>query len=352
MCLAIDSFTFNLYPSSEQNSYQSRSKSLCRNQLDQFGSIYLSCVYPAHFLLRGIHYQQYRFGIKSLYMGGAFRFFRNYVLLFLERSMESGNHITFIETLLPFAGIVFFIAVGVVLLTQQFRKNLYRQQLQQEELKNKHQLELLRSSIQVQEEERKRIAQDMHDELGATLSITRMHLLQAERLHGTDSERLLNDLQTVRTLTESSLESMRRISHELMPAQLEKFGLVKTLEAVAEQLNGTGKMDITLHASQDLSTLDQEIQLTLYRIFMELINNTLKHAGATQISIQLSLEDRVITGRYTDNGKGLNPETTGSGLGHKSIEGRISSVGGTITTGNNHLGSFQAVISVPLTHSR
>ncbi len=266
--------------------------------------------------------------------------------------MESGNHITFIETLLPFAGIVFLIAIGVVLLTQQFRKNLYRQQLQQEELKNKHQLEVLRSSIQVQEEERKRIAQDMHDELGATLSIARMHLLQAERLHGTDSERLLNDLQAVRSLTENALESMRRISHELMPAQLEKFGLVKTLEAVAEQLNVTEKMNITLHVSHDLTNLSREIQLALYRMFMELINNTLKHAGATQISIRLSLEENVITGHYSDNGKGLDPANNGSGLGHKSMEGRISSVGGTITTGNNDRGSFQAIISVPLTHSR
>lgn len=67
------------------------------------------------------------------------------------------------------------------MLTQQFRKNLYKQKLEHEELKNKHQMDFLRSSIQVREEERKRITRDMHDELGATLSITRMHLLQMER---------------------------------------------------------------------------------------------------------------------------------------------------------------------------
>ncbi len=261
--------------------------------------------------------------------------------------MESGNHITFIETLLPFAGIVFLIAIGVVLLSQQFRKNLYRQQLQQEELKNKHQLELLRSSIQAQEEERKRIAQDMHDELGATLSITRMHLLQAERLHGTDSNQLLTDLQTIRSLTESSLESMRRISHELMPAQLEKFGLVKTLETVTEQLNSTGNIEINLHTPQDLNSVDLAVQLDLYRIFMELINNTLKHAEADEITIELSLEEQALKGSYTDNGKGIDPENIGLGLGHKNMEGRISSVGGTIEIGNNDHGNFQAVLSIP-----
>ncbi len=262
--------------------------------------------------------------------------------------MEPGNHITFIETLLPFAGIVFLIAIGVVLLTQQFRKNLYRQQLQQEELKNKHQLELLRSSIRVQEEERKRIAQDMHDELGATLSITRMHILQAERQHGAGAEKLLADLQAMRQLTESSLETMRRISHELMPAQIEKFGLVKTLEGIVEQLNATDNLEITLQTPGDLINIDPEIQLALYRIFMELINNTLKHAEASRITIELQLESQSINAYYSDNGKGLDTENKGTGLGHKSIEGRISSVGGTISIGNNDLGSFCAVISAPL----
>ncbi len=97
--------------------------------------------------------------------------------------MGADNQVTFINTLLPFAGILFLIALGVVFLTQQFRKNLYRQQLEQEELKKKHQVELLRSNIQAQEEERKRIAQDMHDELGAALSITRMQDRKSTRLN-------------------------------------------------------------------------------------------------------------------------------------------------------------------------
>jgi signal transduction histidine kinase len=261
--------------------------------------------------------------------------------------MESDNQITFINTLLPFVGILFLIAIGVVFLTQQFRKNLYRKQLEQEELKKKHQIDLLRSSIQAQEEERKRIAQDMHDEMGATLSITRMHLLQAERKHGIDSENLLTDLQMIRSLTESSLESMRRISHELMPAQLEKFGLIKTLEAVIEQLAHAGTIKISLHTPADLSFLDHSIQLTLYRVLMELINNTLKHAQADRIEITLNLENQSLKILFSDNGKGLSGQINGKGLGLKGIEGRISVIGGTVEIGNSSNGSFNAHISVP-----
>lgn len=261
--------------------------------------------------------------------------------------MESNSQVTFINTLLPFVGILFLIAIGVVFLTQQFRKNLYRKQLEQEELKKKHQIELLRSSIQAQEEERKRIAQDMHDEMGAALSITRMHLLQAERKHGTDSENLLSDLQLIRSLTESSLESMRRISHELMPAQLEKFGLIKTLETVIEQLQSAGTIQITLHTPSDLSFLDHSIQLTLYRVLMELINNTIKHAGADRIEIAINPESQWLKIVFSDNGKGLSDKLNEKGLGLKGIEGRISVIGGTVEIGNNGNGSFNAHISVP-----
>lgn len=261
--------------------------------------------------------------------------------------MEPSNHVTFINTLLPFAGILFLIAIGVVFLTQQFRKNLYRKQLEQEELLKKHQIELLRSNIQAQEEERKRIAQDMHDELGAALSITRMHLIQAERKHGADAADLRADLQTIRTLTESSLESMRRISHELMPAQLEKFGLINTLETVIEQLGAAGNCHMEFRASADLSFLDHSVQLTLYRVIMELINNTLKHAGADRIEMTLSREHSVLKLSYSDNGKGLKEHIDNSGLGLKGIEGRISVIGGSVEIGNDEKGSFQARILIP-----
>lgn len=261
--------------------------------------------------------------------------------------MESGSHVTFINTLLPFAGILFLIALGVVFLTQQFRKNLYRKQLEQEELEKKHQVELLRSNIRAQEEERKRISRDMHDELGAALSITRMHLLQAERKYGADTADLLADLKNIRALTESSLESMRRISHELMPAQLEKFGLVKTLETVIEQLHSTEMIRIDFRTSADLSFLDHSVQLTLYRVLMELINNTLKHAEADRIRVKMNVENKALKMSYSDNGKGLSEVLDSSGLGLKGIEARISVLGGDITIGNDEYGSFNAQISVP-----
>ncbi|MBI1767239.1 MAG: sensor histidine kinase [Bacteroidetes bacterium] len=260
--------------------------------------------------------------------------------------MEATPELNFLNTLLPLAGILFVIATGVILLNQHFHKNLYRQKLEQEELKTLHQQQLLQSSIQVQEEERKRIAQDLHDELGAALSIARMHLVQLEQQSADKSDGILSALKNVRTLTESSLASMRRISHELMPPQLEAFGLIKTLKAMADQINSTNKITINI-LSSELPELSWPINVGLYRVSMELIHNTIKHAQATEAHIELTWDGHSITLQYSDNGKGLPENTTSTGLGLKSIEARTNSLHGTLTLGTGESGGFCAVVKIP-----
>lgn len=288
--------------------------------------------------------------MKSLYLDRPWNIYGNYVLLLLARIMEQGNHVTFIETLLPFAGIIFIIAVGVVLLTQQFRKNLYREQAEQEALKNKHQSELMRSGMLVQEAERKRIAQDMHDELGATLSISRMHLLQLERKFGIQDEQLLGELQNIRSLTENSLESMRRISHRLMPPQLEQFGFLKTMESVCHQLNETGNIQVEFVAEDEISKLitDELVQLTLYRICMELINNTIKHAQGKALSLRFKADENNLLLQYSDNGIGMDFDSERAGSGMNNLMERIRFLGGTCRIDTSPKKGFSIEVNVPV----
>jgi signal transduction histidine kinase len=260
--------------------------------------------------------------------------------------METPEEISVLSILLPLAGIVFIIAVGVVLLNQQFQKNLFRQQLGQEELKNVHQRELLSSSIRMQEEERKRIAQDLHDELGATLSIARMHLLQLQTKHAEASPESIAAFGNIRGLIENALSGMRRISHQLMPPQLETFGLVNALEAVARQVNETGGMQITITAAQNLPECGWLVKVGLYRINMELLNNTIRHAGADRVTIDISFEAGLVVSSYSDNGKGLPVDFAGKGLGTKGIEGRAASLGGSLELGNKS-GGFYAIARIP-----
>lgn len=262
--------------------------------------------------------------------------------------MEKEYHVMFMETLLPFSGIIFLIALGVVVLTQQFRKNLYREQLENEELKRFHQMELVRSSILVQEQERKRIAQDIHDDLGAVLSIIKMHLLQTERKYIDIDAQLPLEIQNVRKLTENVIENMRRVSHELMPPQLEKFGVVQTLEQMCLQLTNSGKIRCEFSASESMNSEysnDELLQVTLYRICMELINNTIKHAGATSLNLSMTFSGSEIRVAYRDDGKGILPGNTAYGAGLKNIQSRVSLLEGNIFLEEGP--GFSAVIEIP-----
>lgn len=261
--------------------------------------------------------------------------------------MEAAERLNFLSTLLPLVGILFIIAMGVVLLMQQFRKNLYRQKLAQEELIILHQQELLRSSIQVQEDERKRIATDIHDELGATLSIARMHLMTLEVQNGKSPDESTAALQNIRSLIESSMTSVRRISHELMPQNLQLFGLSDTLQSIVNTINSSNNIHIRIHCDEEVDQLSWPVKLGLYRICLELINNTIKHAQAGEICLDIRYKEGQLDFRYTDDGIGL-PETAGKpGLGQKSIEARAMSIGGTLKVGNQKNGGFYAEIMIP-----
>lgn len=260
--------------------------------------------------------------------------------------MQTTEELNFWSTLLPLVGILFIIAMGVVILMQQFRKNLYRQKLAQEELIIIHQQELLKSSIQVQEDERRRIASDLHDELGATLSIARMHLMTLETQSQKDAANTAT-LQNIRSLIETSITSVRRISHELMPQNLKMFGLPDTLQSIVKMVNSTNNIHIRIHCDEEVNNLSWEVKLGLYRICLELINNTIKHAQAKEISLDIHCPVPDLEFRYADDGIGL-PETVDKpGLGQRSIEARAMSIGGSLKVGNNPGGGSYAQLVIP-----
>lgn len=246
------------------------------------------------------------------------------------------------------AVVIFVIAVGVVLLSLYFQKSLYAQKLREEELKNKHRAELLRHSINVQEMEQKRIAQDLHDELGAALSMMRMHLMLIEQKGDMLTENILRSVHNARQLSETAMASTRNISHQLMPPQLEAFGLVKTLEGIVRQINSAGNITVNLASDSSREELPFPVSLGLYRIAMELINNTIRHAQANKVDILLDLDGKYVTFKYTDDGIGMSANNA-NGLGHKSIEARVSALDGIFEMGNNtQQPGFYALVKIPL----
>lgn len=228
---------------------------------------------------------------------------------------------------------------------EENNKNLEKaKELLEIEIKYLHQTQLFKSSIDVQEEERRRIAQNLHDELGATLSIARMHLDQLLE-HGEKVD-VKAGLERTKTLTETALASMRRISHALMPPHLEKYGLIAAIEDISSQLKSAQKIGLELASPKTAYRWPMSIELGLYRICMEMINNTIKYAGANRIHIDLQQTEDSILFRYADNGKGL-PEKYKEGLGFKNIAARVNSLGGNFEIEKKEQKGFFAVLTIP-----
>ncbi|WP_298519783.1 ATP-binding protein [uncultured Kordia sp.] len=258
--------------------------------------------------------------------------------------MEISEEIDFIGILLPLVGIVFLIALGVIFMYQQFQKNIIRQQLEREALKNKYQKELLQTAIRVQEEERKRIASDLHDELAAALSIGYMQLTQIEDQKEFDAKRI----GQIRELLQTTLTATRRISHELMPLHLAELGLEKALVHLLGKVATTQKIETNLAVSEHCSELSWILEVALYRIYSELINNTLKHAQAATIDISILCKSDQLFCQFTDDGIGLPEKLLHKGIGLQSIENRVKSFEGKFEYGNNKEGGFYCKIILPI----
>lgn len=243
------------------------------------------------------------------------------------------------------------IAVGFILFYFKSVKKVYQKQLQLEKARLEHQQELMRNAIQVEEKERRRFARDLHDEAGALLAgiKLKMSLMQQQ---ADDPERTRELSLEAREMLDRTIQSVRGISHNLLPPSLETFGLFRCLESFFQELNSMVETDF--HYETDRERLPAEMELALYRVTTELCNNTLKHAQADKITMQIDATGSLLTATYRDNGLGMSEVASSvepgasAGLGLKSIESRLGMLGGIITFDSAPGKGMEARIEIPL----
>lgn len=209
------------------------------------------------------------------------------------------------------------------------RKKIVQIEVDKKNLEIEHQKELLNSVIMTQEEERKRIAQDLHDDISSKLNVVSLnsHLLKTPNLNETE---LLEITNNIIDLTQKALENSRRIAHDLFPPVLEKFGLHAGIEELVQEFNSTKKVKVLFQNSINFENYSIDKHLHIFRILQELLNNSLRHGKATEISIQFSTLDTQNRCVYIDNGIGFDSSDLENkkGLGMQNIESRINFIGG------------------------
>ncbi len=195
-----------------------------------------------------------------------------------------------------------------------------------------------------QETERMRIARDLHDEMGGTLSLMKMVInsIPCDALN----EKNKKSLARCKELASTSLDQLRSISHNLYPPVLCHFGLKDAIEQIVADVNNLEQTHFTLHIRGIDESLSKPLQLTIYRITLELVQNVLKHANAKEAEIRLLAHDDAITIMVEDNGKGIN-ENMYQGLGLKSIHTRLEAFGGILQIDSSHFNGTTACINIP-----
>lgn len=200
------------------------------------------------------------------------------------------------------------------------------QQLQQE-----RQLVATNSILKGQEEERTRVARDLHDGLGGILTSVKLTLGKVR------GNFILPEASTVvfaRALEQLDLaiNEMRRVAHSMMPEALVRYGLPDSLKDFCEDLNETGQIKVHLQVLGMEQRLDSSVEVVVYRIVQELLNNILKHAQATDAYVQLVRRDEIVHLTVEDNGKGfdLKQAEHHKGAGMRNIENRVAYLGGTL----------------------
>ena len=247
----------------------------------------------------------------------------------------------------------FVILLAIILFVTYYQRKQIQQKLTIQELKDEMQRQLLESALEVQEVERVRIAKDLHDEVGAMLSATKMSFNQLLRKIDNTSDLTTLGNQT-KELLDESIGHVRRISKELVPSTLEDFGLMSAIDEFIQKIHlASGVLFVFSHEGIEANQrFDKKIELTIYRIAQELINNALKHAEAEQITLKLGTEVNKIIFIFTDNGKGFNLESVRkdpkSGLGMRNIESRLSVINGKLDMKSVLGQGTNTVIEIPL----
>lgn len=235
--------------------------------------------------------------------------------------------------ILLFGGtLLMFLLAGMLLFfVSSYQKRLLRNKAEVETMKSRHQLDLFQRSIDAMENERRRVSRDLHDEIGAALSMLRLQIGQLNFTKETVNQNTEKIIVGSKLLIDNTIENVRRISNDMLPHGLDEFGLKYALEMLCDKIESASSLVINLDFN-NLERSENRLELALYRILQELLNNTLKHAQATKVDIIFRTDNQELTINYKDNGKGFDIETlTKRGLGLKNIESRVNMINGKLT---------------------
>lgn len=207
---------------------------------------------------------------------------------------------------------------------------------------------ILSTVLRTEEKERIRFSKELHDGLGPLLSSAKMSLSALSKTGQADSN--IEIIHNTNYVIDEAIRSLREISNNLSPHVLNEFGLGRGVENFVNRLGGIHEMSVVYTTNLKGERFDADVEVILYRIICELINNTLKHSGASEAKLDLQYDGDRLRLAYRDNGKGFDPRSaSGSGMGLANIASRISTLNGSLELDSSKGSGMVANITVDLT---
>ncbi|MHA7057023.1 sensor histidine kinase [Aquimarina sp. M1] len=227
--------------------------------------------------------------------------------------------------------VLLLMAVSLVLFFFFSRKKIIAAELEKANLEISYQKDLLHSTIETQEEERKRIAQDLHDAISAKLNV--VSLSTNVLIDGTlNKEEQEQTLQHILSVTTKTLESSRRLAHNLLPPILENFGLQAAIEELCDEFISSKKVTVDYKIIYN-NLLSKRNELHIFRIIQELLNNSVRHGQATHVILNIKEDNEQLHLTYSDDGKGFDIASVSKnkGIGLRNIESRVDILDGKLS---------------------
>ena len=237
------------------------------------------------------------------------------------------------------------IAGGFIIMVIRYQKRLLRKQQQLLKLDSQYKKELLQISITSAEDNRQQIAKDIHDEIGSIFSTLAISVNRLSDNGISEKEHI----DSSRQLIQLGIDSVRRISHAIVPFELELLGLEHTLVQHLETLSQLSGIVVQFDNKANLDGLNKAAALSVYRIVQELCSNCLKYAAAGEVVFTAQEDTDHIHISYKDNGKGadLGQNTGKKGIGLKNIESRVLLLNGTVQFISQPGNGFICNITIP-----
>lgn len=246
------------------------------------------------------------------------------------------------------------LAIGIILFVVAYQKRVLANKSALQAADNAFQKQLIEATILSEQQEREKISKNLHDDLGTSLNILKLNL---EKLHRNQAKpQVVSDVSNMTLeMINQAIHDLRAISRDLMPATLLKLGFVQSLNELSRNLNTTGKIKINFRHSDNIPKLGEKLEVQLYRICQEIINNLIKHSSPEEVNINVQMQNgNEVLVKFEHNGTGISNNeikeiyALNKGVGLKSIESRVRMINGEINYFKNQQKPSYIEIQAPI----